>query len=118
MDPVSAKELKERIRKERTFEVSGMAFRIRKVPLLLLADESDDLWELARQGAEALSQRIKALVSSPSLPRLRRILLAGVIQPRLSAQEEEDAVCVDMLLSDYPLSTGLFIEVLNFSLET
>jgi len=118
MEPVAAKDLKERLKKERTVQVGDLAFRVRKVPLLLLADESDDLWELARQGKDVLSNKIKALVSSPNLSRLRRILLSGVIQPRLSATEEDEAVCVDMLLSDYQLSTSLFVEIVNFSLGT
>ena len=118
MEPISAQALVEKLKKEKTVEVCGMVFLIRKAPLLLLADENDDLWELARQGREALSDKIKSLISSPTMPRMRRVLIAGVIQPRLSHEHEEDAVCVDLLLADYPLSAGLFIEIVNFSFES
>ena len=118
MEPISAQALREKLKKEKTVEVCGMVFLIRKAPLLLLADENDDLWELARQGREALSDKIKSLISSPTMPRMRRVLIAGVIQPRLSHEHEEDAVCVDLLLADYPLSAGLFIEIVNFSFES
>lgn len=117
METVSAKDLKEKLKKERTVKVEDLPFRIRKVPLLLLAEESDDLWELARQGREGLAERIKGLVASPSLARMRRILLAGVVQPKVSMLEDEDAVCVDQLLSDFQLSAGIFVEIITFSLE-
>lgn len=118
MEPISSKELRDRLRKERTVAVSGMTFLIRRVPLLLLADESDGLWETARQGTDALIDKVKTLATNPSLGRLRRVLLAGVVQPRLSGQEDTEAVSVDLLLSDYALAVGLFIEIVRFSLET
>ena len=117
MEPISALDLNEKLKKEKTVEVCGMVFRIRKAPLLLLADETDNLWQTARHSREALVEKIKSLISSPSLPRMRRVLLSGVLQPRLSSQHENEAVCVDLLLADYKLAAGLFIEIVNFSLE-
>lgn len=118
MEPVTAQALSEKLKKEKTVEICGMAFRIRKAPLLLLADETDDLWQTARQSREAIAEKIKFLISSPSLPRMRRVLMAGMIEPRLSLQHEEGAVCVDLVLADHQLSAGLFIEIVTFSLET
>ena len=117
MEPISAQHLNEKLKKEKTFEICGMAFRIRKVPLLLLADETDDLWQTARESRDVLIEKIRSLISSPSLPRMKRVLTAGVIQPRLSFQYEEGTVCVDLVLADHQLSAGLFIEIVNFSLE-
>lgn len=116
MEPVSAEALTEKLKKEKTVDVCGMAFRVRKAALLLLADETEDLWQTARQSREALIEKVKYLISNPSLPRMRRVLMAGVIQPKLSFQYEEGAVCVDLVLADYELSAGLFIEIVNFSL--
>lgn len=116
MEPVSVEELKNKLKKEKTVRVCDMNFRIRRAPLLLLADENEDLWSLARQGHEVLTGRIKDLIANPTLPRMKRVLLAGVVDPRLSWQHEEGAVCVDLVLADYPLSSGLFIEIINFSL--
>jgi hypothetical protein len=116
MQPVSAKDLKDKLKKEKTVLVSGTCFQIRRAPLLLLADENEDLWSLARQDKEALSGRIKDLIANPTLPRMRRILLAGVIQPRLSDQDDENTVCVDDVLAHHELAAGLFIEIVNFSL--
>ena len=118
MEPVTVQALTEKLKKEKTIEVCGMSFRIRRAPLLLLADETDDLWEIARQSREVLVEKIRALISNPSLPRMRRVLLAGVIQPRLSEQIDEGSVFVDLVLADHQLSTGLFIEIMNFSLES
>lgn len=118
MQPVSAKDLKERLKKSKTVVVAGNCFEIRCAPLLLLAEENEDLWTLARRDKEALSGRIKDLVANPTLPRMRRILLAGVVQPRLSDRDEEDAVCIDDVLAHHELSAGLFIEVVNFSLTS
>lgn len=117
METITAQALSEKLKKEKTIEVCGMAFRIRKAPLLLLADETDDLWQTARVSREAVAEKIKLLIANPSLPRLRRVLVAGVVQPRLTLQHEEDTVCVDLVLADHQLSTGLFIEIVNFSLE-
>ncbi|MBI4063466.1 MAG: hypothetical protein HY401_04105 [Elusimicrobia bacterium] len=117
MEPITAQTLKERLKKEKTIEVGGIHFRIRKVPLLLLAEESDDLWGLARQGKDVLAGKIKDLIASPSLSRIRRVLLAGVAQPKLSVIHEEESVCVDLIMADSELSTGLFLAVVNFSLE-
>lgn len=117
MEPVSAKDLQERLKKERSVEVGGLVFRVRRVPLLLLADESDALWEAARQGTDALAEKVRGMVANPSLGRLRRVLLAGVIRPRLADREEDESVCVDFLLSDYQLAVGLFVEVIRISLE-
>lgn len=118
MEPITATALKEKLKKEKTVEVSRMSFRIRKIPLLLLAEESDDLWELARQGQEILTQKIKTLLASPTLPRMRRILLKGVVEPSLTELDVEDAVSVDLVLSDYQLSSSLYIHIVNFSLES
>jgi len=117
MEPVAAKDLVERLKKEKTVELCGLAFRIRKSPLLLLADETEDIWELARKGNDTLANRIKEMVASPSLSRMKRVLMAGVLQPRLSWEHEDNAVCVDLVLADHQLSAGLFIEIVNFSLE-
>src|SRR5262245_28601453 len=117
MTPVSVKDLKDRLKKEKSVFVCGMTFQIRRAPLLLLAEENEDLWTLARQDKEALSGRIKDMVANPTLPRMRRILLAGVASPRLADQEEEEAVCIDDVLAHHELSAGLFIEIINFSLE-
>jgi hypothetical protein len=93
-----------------------MRFLIRRAPLLLLADESDDRWSLARRDQEALSGRIKDLIANPTLSRMKRVLLAGVVTPKLAFQDTEDAVCVDHLLANHELATTLFIEIVNFSL--
>lgn len=117
MEPISAGELNEKLKKEKTVEVCGLSFQIRKAPLLLLADENDDLWSLARQGREVLSEKIKALIANPSLPRMKRVLLAGLVQPKLSLMPEEGAVIVDLVVTNYELSAGLFFEIVNFSFE-
>jgi hypothetical protein len=117
LEPVSAGALKEKLKKEKVIEISKMAFRIRKVPLLLLAEESDDLWELARQGQEVLTQKIKTLLASPTLPRMRRILLKGLVAPQISEMEDDESVPVDLLLVDYHLSSSLYIAIVNLSLE-
>ena len=117
MEPVSVKELKERLKKEKTIEICGMNFRIRQVPLLLLAEESENLWAVARESRDVLTGRIKDMVANPTLSRMRRILLSGVIQPHLANQDDEDAVSVDLILTNHELSTGLFIEIINFSFE-
>lgn len=117
MEPISVEELKNRLKKEKTVRVCDLIFRIRRAPLLLLADENEDLWALARQDREALSGRIKDLIANPTLPRMKRVLLAGVSSPHLASQDEENAVCVDHILAHHELAAGLFIEIVNFSLE-
>ncbi|MCG3204950.1 MAG: hypothetical protein KCHDKBKB_01667 [Elusimicrobia bacterium] len=117
MDPISVEELKNRLKKERTVRVCDLNFRIRRSPLLLLADENEDLWALARRDKEALSGRIKDLIANPTLPRMKRVLLAGVVSPKLAHQDDENTVCVDYLLAHHELAAGLFIEILNFSFE-
>src|SRR5687767_14998262 len=116
MDPISVEELKNRLRKEKTVQVCGLIFRICRAPLLLLADENEDLWALARRDREALSGRIKDLIANPTLPRMKRVLLSGVASPRLSFQDDENTVCVDHVLAHHELAAGLFIEIINFSL--
>lgn len=117
MEPITVSELKEKLRKEKTVQAGGMAFRIRKVPLLLLTEESDNLWDLARQGQDVLAQKVKAMIASPTLSSIRRVLLAGVIQPKLASSEDDGAVNVELLLTDYSLSAALFSEIVLYSLE-
>ncbi len=117
METISVKELKEKLRKEKTVHVGGMAFRIRKVPLLLLTEDSDNLWDLARQGQDALAQKVKAMIASPSLSSMRRVLLSGIVEPKISTVDEDSSVCVDTMLADYSLSATLFAEIVIFSLE-
>lgn len=117
MDPISVEELKNKLKKEKTVRVCDLIFRIRRAPLLLLADENEDLWALARQNGNALSGRIKDLIASPTLYRMKRVLFAGVVSPRLAYQDEPDAVCIDHLLAHHELAAGLFIEIVTFSLE-
>ncbi len=116
---ITATELREKLRKERTVAVCGSTFRIRRVPLMSLGDESDDFWALAREGKEAISKRLSELIANPKLPQFRRMLLFGVIEPRLSVGEDDkDAVPVDSLLADYPLAVGLYVEIVNLTLES
>ncbi|MHB1855394.1 MAG: hypothetical protein ACYCS2_10080 [Acidimicrobiales bacterium] len=118
-DTISAAELKARLKKEKTVEVCGMAFRVRAVPLVLLGDDTDDFWSLARQGQAALSKRLSEIIANPRLPQLRRTLLHGVLSPRLCAEENApDAVGVDAVLADYPLAVGLYVAVIRFTLES
>jgi hypothetical protein len=117
MEPITVEELKNRLKKERTVRVNDLIFRIRRAPILLLADENEDLWALARQDKEALSGRIKDLIANPTLPRMKRVLLSGVASPRLAFQDDENTVCVDHILAHHELAAGLFIEIVNFSLE-
>ncbi len=96
-----------------------MTFRIKCAPLMFLGDETDDFWALARQGKEALTQRIKELIANPKLPQFRRILLNGVVSPKLSIIEgEQDAVPVDLLLADYALAVSLYVEIIHFTLDS
>jgi hypothetical protein len=119
METITAKELNERLRKEKTVGVRGMTFRIKCAPLMFLGDETDDFWELARQGKEALAKRIKELISNPKLPQFRRILLNGIVSPRISIIEgEQDAVPVDLLLGDYALAVSLYVEIIHFTLDS
>ncbi|MCG3206060.1 MAG: hypothetical protein KCHDKBKB_02786 [Elusimicrobia bacterium] len=117
MEPITVEELKNRLKKEKTVRVGDLIFRIRRAPLLLLADENEDLWALARRDKDALSGRIKDLIANPTLPRMKRVLLSGVVSPKLAHQDDENTVCVDHVLAHHELAAGLFIEIVNFSLE-
>ena len=117
--PVSAAELKDRLKKEKTVEVCGLAFRIRRVPLLFLGDETADFWSLARQGKDALAKRMNELIANPRLPQFRRVLLYGVLAPKICVGDEDKAaVPVDDILSEYPLAVGLYVEIINFTLDS
>lgn len=116
--PIAAAALRERLKKERAVEVCGVVFRVRRVPLMFLGDESEDFWAVAREGKDALAKRINALIANPKLPQFRRILLYGVVEPRLCvADEEPGAVPVDQVLGDYALAVGLYVEIVNLTLE-
>jgi len=119
IQPVSASELKERLKREKTVEVCGIAFKIRRVPLLFLGDESADFWSMAREGKEALAKRMNELIANPKLPQFRRVLLYGVLSPKLGVGDgDSDAVPVDAILSEYPLAVGLYVEIINFTLDS
>ena len=119
MEPVTASELRERLKKEQVIEVEGLAFRIRRAPLLFLGDETEDFWSLARQGQEAIAKRVSALIANPKLPQFRRILLYGVIEPRLGMDlGDKDAVPVDEVLADYPLAVGLYVAIIHLTLDS
>jgi hypothetical protein len=117
MELITVKELKEKLQKEKTVHAGGMGFRIRKVPLLILTEDSDSLWDLARQGQDVLAQKVKTMIASPTLSSMRRVFLSGIVQPKIASADEEVAVCVDLLLADYSLSAALFAEIVIFSLE-
>ena len=115
--PISAGELRERLKREKTVEVKGMTFSVRKVSLLLLVDDPGQIWEWARAGQDVLSEKIKGLLQSPALPAMRRVLLAGVAQPQLSESTTDDEVVpVDLLLAHQDVAAALFIEIINLSL--
>jgi len=118
VEPIQAAELKERLKREKTVTVCDMAFKIRRVPLLFLGDENADFWTLARAGKESLAKRMQELISNPRLPQFRRVLLYGVLSPRLCvANEDKEAVPVDAILEEYPLAVGLYVEIINFTLD-
>jgi len=117
--PITANELKERLKREKTIEVCGIAFKIRRVPLLFLGDESADFWSMAREGKEALAKRMNELIANPKLPQFRRVLLYGVISPSLGVGDgDSDVVPVDAILAEYPLAVGLYVEIINFTLDS
>jgi len=119
MEIITANELKQRLKREKTVSVCGMNFRIRRVPLLFLGDEDNDFWSIARQGKDAITKRINELISNPKLPQFRRVLIHGMIEPKVGIGEgDNDAVPVDYILSDYTLAVGLYIEIINFTLDT
>ncbi len=119
MEIISANELKQRLKREKIVNVCGINFRIRRVPLLFLGDEENDFWSIARQGKDALTKRLNELISNPKLPQFRRVLVHGVIEPKLGIGEgDNDVVCVDYILSDYSLAVGLYIEIINFTLDS
>jgi len=117
IEPLTAKELKNKIDKEKVVVVAGAGFRIRKVPLLLLTEDVNTLWDQARMGHEQLTNVVKSLISHPTLPMMRRILLAGTVQPKLTDEGSEDSVAVDLVLAYHEISVALFIEIVNLSLE-
>lgn len=116
-NPISAKELKEKIGRRKLVNIAGFNFLIQKVPLLLLSEDVNSLWDEARMGHEQLTQIVKSLISHPTLPMLKRMLLAGVAEPKFSDVESDDTVPIDLALSNHELSVGLFIEIVNLSLE-
>jgi hypothetical protein len=119
MQNVTAAALREKLKREKSVVVCGVVFGIRRVPLLFLGDDGEDFWTLARQGKEALAQRINALIANPKLPQFRRILLYGVTSPRLCvADDDKDAVPVDELLGDYAMAVGLYVEIINLTLDS
>jgi hypothetical protein len=119
IEPISANALKERLKKEKTVDVCGITFKIRRVPLLFLGDESSDFWSLAREGKEALAKRINELIANPKLPQFRRVLLFGVLAPKLGVGDgDSDAVPVDAILSEYALAVGLYVEIIHFTLDS
>src|SRR6185437_6061444 len=96
MGPITAKELNSRLKKEKMVDVCGMSFRIRCAPLMFLGDESDDFWTIARQGKESLQRRIQELIQNPRLPQFRRVLMNGIISPKVTALEGDgDFVGID-----------------------
>lgn len=117
MRVLTSQELKEKLSREKVVEIAGDAFRIKKIPLLLLADDAAGIWDQARKDREELVRQIHSLVSHPSLPMLKRVLLAGLVEPKCSDSESDDAVPVDLILAHHEISVGLFIEIVNFSLE-
>mgnify|MGYP001562950773 FL=1 len=120
---ISAKELEEKLKREKTVEVKGMAFTIRKVSLLLLLEDQSQLWEWARAGQAVVTEHITEILQSPTLPAMRRVILAGAVEPRIvetgAAPGEgrpPDSVSIDLILSHYDLAAGLFCEIVNLSL--
>ena len=115
--PISAAELRDRLKQERMVEVKGMAFLIRKVSLLLLADDPARIWEWARAGEDVLKEKIKELLKNPTTPMMQRVILKGVLEPRITeAGGDANAVAIDLVLASHELSAGLFIEIVNLSL--
>ena len=113
---ISAEELKEKLKKVKYIEAQGMGFTIRKVSLLLLLDEPRQIWDWARSGAEELSEKVKPHLSNPSLHAMRRIILAGLVEPRAVEIDEQDGVPVELILANPQLATELFVEIINLSL--
>ena len=114
---ISAKELEEKLKREKTVEVKGMAFTIRKVSLLLLLEDQSQLWEWARAGQAVVTEHITEILQSPTLPAMRRVILAGAVEPRIvETGAAPDSVSIDLILSHYDLAAGLFCEIVNLSL--
>jgi hypothetical protein len=115
--PITAAELRERLKQELAVEVNDTVFRIRRVPPLFLADESEDFWALARAGG--LGKRAAEIAASPKLAQFRRILLYGVVQPKLGmGNDDPEAVPVDELIAnEFETATQLYARIVCFTFE-
>jgi len=115
--PITAAELRARLKQEQTVEINGMAFRIRRVPPLFLAEENEDFWALARSGD--LGKRASEIAASPRLAQFRRILLYGVVEPRLGMGDADpEAVPVDELIAnEFSAATQLYAKIVCFTFE-
>lgn len=115
--PISAAELRERLKKEQTVDINDTIFRIRRVPPLFLADENEDFWTLARAGE--LGKRAGEIAASPKLAQFRRILLYGLVQPKLGMGDDDpEAVPVDELIAnEFATATQLYARIVCFTFE-
>ena len=116
---VDAKQLREELRKSVPVEVRGKQYRVQPVSLMLFVDDPDEMWRLAREDGERLKDRLRDIMGSPSYARLRRVLITGMVHPKVvpsEGMENDGSICADTLLVDYELAIELYLAIAKQSM--
>jgi hypothetical protein len=116
--PITPEELKAKLKQPKLVEVKGDHYLIHKVSLFLLFDQPEDLWEAARsKEATALHEKISDAVKNPTHDAMKRVLLAGLEEPKLSLVEVPGFFSVEDLLAHYEIAFPLFGSIVSYSME-
>ena len=116
--PITPEELKSKLKKPKLVEVKGDHYLIRKVSLFLLFEDPEDLWDAARSSElNALNEKIASVMRNPTHESMKRVLIAGLQEPRLGTIETPGAFPVEDLMAHYEIALPLFGSIVNYSLE-
>jgi len=99
--------------------VGGALYRVRPVSMLLFVQDPTAMWQAARKDKALLDRMIKDAMANPSMDQLRRVLVSGMVHPRVVAAESQEtpgSIWVDTLLTDYTLATELYLGIARQSI--
>lgn len=109
-----SRKLEDVLNETRKVRVHGILFTIRKVNIMNYLDGSkvlQQVYDTYQSSKEAIPPASEKKIKE----HFSHVLVAGVVDPKLSFKQEDGSTFVDNLFTDWDLATELYNEIMNFT---
>lgn len=110
------RDLKKVLAQTKKVTVKGIRFKIKKVNLLNYLDGSKILLQHFDTHKTKVEKASTITVSEEKVKQhYKQVLVAGVVEPKLSLSEEEGCILVDELFIDWEVVNLLYLQIVEYT---